>query len=143
TCEMPRRTTSCALRALNDISCSPSRARTSPSEIWSSPEIARANVVLPAPFGPTSATVEPLSTVNDARSTIFARPRNTVTSRTSSIGLDLRTQIRSHYTRVGLNLLGGASRDHLSCIERNDLRYKAKHRLQAVLNDNDGHASVA
>src|SRR5262245_25711392 len=50
------------------------------------PEIIANSVVLPAPFGPISAVIRPVSAANDARSTASRPPKRFETFSTRKIG---------------------------------------------------------
>ena len=59
--------------------------RTSPLQ-WTSPQSARSAVVLPAPFGPISASHSPASTENETPCSTSAFPNRTETFRSSITG---------------------------------------------------------
>ena len=68
------------LMAVAGASSTRSPNRTSPASIGCSPATTRSRVVLPAPFGPSTATVSPAATVrstSSSRSPARARPRTT------------------------------------------------------------------
>src|SRR5205823_5625433 len=98
----------------------PCRARTRPLSV-------RSNVVLPAPFAPSTAVIEPGSTCRSMPSSARTGPYSTVRPAMSSMAAAARvdrvvdlhrvTEIGPLHDRVGAYLLGCAARDDLAEIQ--------------------------
>src|SRR5215471_9444886 len=97
----------------------------SPATGVTTPEIVLNKVVLPAPFGPTTATNSPRSTSSDL---IFS----TVHPLLTEIGFDHRW--------VPDNVSRRAACDHSTVVEHTEMIRKLHHGVHGVLNNHNGHA---
>src|SRR3984957_1008038 len=141
------------LRAMVSTLCpssgSPSK-RTEPSLGLTRPEIVRSNVVLPAPFAPSTAVTAPGSASKETERSACTAPNETLRSRTSSPASLRRAflavlvhhvpEIRAHHRGVDADGVRRAAGDDLPEIEDDDPVADRHHQIHVVLHEKDGHA---
>src|SRR5260370_31777335 len=139
TSEMPRRATrSPRMRVMSR----PSKL-TFPDDGRSRPPTARSSVVLPAPLGPSRATISPASTCSEASTTAAIWPYCTRSRSTCSSMLDLRTDIGGHHLGIAAHRVGRAARDHATEVEHVDVVAQAEDEVDVVLDHQHAEVELA
>src|SRR5213079_1825874 len=139
---MPWPTTACAGSACSEA-----------PRNWSTPldgcerEIAFSSVLLPAPFGPSTATNSPSPTDSDTSSSASALPYETERSRISSsmagrVDVVVAADVGLDHGGVAHDVVGQAGGDDLAEVERDDAVDQAHELAQLVLDEHDGEALV-
>src|SRR5262245_32130422 len=143
---------SLALAAVYRLAISSPSIRIAPDIGRTSPEIARSVVVLPAPFGPSSATTSPLPTWRSRPRTTAAASYPAERSSSSRTGSALiaqclhlvggRPEIGGDHLGVGAHLARRTDRDHLAELEHDDAVADAEHESHVVIDEQDRRAAV-
>src|SRR5215203_3378542 len=112
-------------------------------------EMAFSSVLLPAPFGPSTATNSPSPTASDTSSSASALPYETDRLRISSsmagcVGADLvvAADVGLDHGRMADDVVGQALGDDLAEVERDDAVDQAHELAQLVLDQDDREAFV-
>src|SRR5579884_4313432 len=137
TSEMPRRATrSPRMRVMSRPS-----NHTVPEEGRRRPPMVSSSVVLPAPLGPSSATISPLSTSRLTSLIAAIWPYSTRTRSARSSGTAcLLAEIRGDDVGVAAHHVGRAAGDHPAEVEHVDVVAEGEHEVDVVLDDQ--HAEV-
>src|ERR1044071_1962625 len=134
TCAMPRPTTSWGGTRFKDFFSK----RISPAVGSMSFEIKRRSVVLPAPFGPITATDSPARTSRLTPNSAWKPPYAAETPSSESIG----PQVHLDDLRVARHVGGLALRDHHAVVEHHAAVDDAHQHAHDVLHPDDGHAAL-
>src|SRR5690606_33634740 len=139
TCAIPR----CARRAGGTPARSRPSKRIAPDVTGASPEIALNSVLLPAPFGPTTATSSPAPTRSDTPLSAGMRPYATRSSAISSIPFEpLPAEISLDHGRVARDRVRVAACEHRAVIEHDEAIDEPHHCVHRVLDDHDRDAEI-
>src|SRR6267142_7004525 len=101
------------------------------------PAIVLINVVLPAPFGPTTHTVSPSPTASETSISAGAAPYETRMRSSSSMRF---AQIRLDHGRPAHHLGGTALGDHAPVAQHHDTVGELHHGAHHVLDEHDARA---
>src|SRR5690606_23616214 len=100
------------------------------------------SVLLPAPFGPTTATSSPAPTPSETPRSTGTSSYATCRSRISSILQPLPAEIGLDDSGVARDRVGLAVGQHGAVVEHGEALDEAHHRLHRVLDDHDGDAEL-
>src|SRR5260370_33045483 len=112
----------------------------------SRPEMARSNVVLPAPFGPSSATASPAPMVSatSRNTTILPYPaERPATSSNGSCREDSGAEVGTHHLPMRTDLLRRPRRQHLAEIEHGHAIADVEDQVGMVLDQQHRGAGAA
>src|SRR5215467_419073 len=104
------------------------------------PEIVLNKVVLPAPFGPTTATNSPRSTSSETPLNARKPPYATSSDLIFSTVHPLLTEIGFDHRWVPDNVSRRAACDHSTVVEHTEMIRKLHHGVHGVLDNHNGHA---
>ena len=117
-----------------------------------SPEIARSVVVLPAPFGPSSATTSPALDVEverrgrppprPARRQPFELSTGPPPSANVSVSFAAEPEVGGDHLGVGAHVARRADRDHLAELEHDDAIADPEHEPHVVIDQQDRRAAI-
>src|SRR5579884_2976902 len=140
TSEMPRRATrSPRMRVMSRPS-----NHTVPEDGRRRPPMVLSSVVLPAPLGPSRATISPASTSRLTSLTAAIWPYSTRTRSARSSGMArLLAEIGGDHLGVAAHHLGRAPRDHAPEVEHVDVVAEREHEVDVVLDDQHAEVVVA
>src|SRR5688572_5049694 len=128
---MPARRMASGERAVMSAPSKTTRPRAGASR----PTIDLSSVDLPAPLAPSRQTNSPSRTSSDTPRRASTAPYRVTTSLTSSMCLDVLSEVDLHHGRVGLHLGRRALRDFLAIVEHHHAVGHAHDQPHVVLDD--------
>src|ERR1700722_10670482 len=106
--------------------------------VW--PRMVASSVVFPTPLRPSTASVFPVATENDTRSSTTVSPYPAVRSRTfSSSDIEVRTKIDFAHAWIGGDFIRRAFEQHRATNQHRDALSETKHQIHVVFDHQHRH----